>query len=217
MYNFHCHSLLSDGELLPSEVAVRYLAQGFKTIAITDHADYSNIKSLVKSILEFTSHWPVSSGIQVLPGIELTHIPPSQFKSLAAYARKQGIKVIVGHGETSVEPVIKGTNQAALRADIDILAHPGFILDEDILLAKKRGIFLEITTRKGHAQTNSYVIEHALKLGAKLVLSTDSHHPEDIISPEMIITYAREAGLSREHINNIYKEMELFLKKKGGL
>ncbi|MFA5362653.1 MAG: PHP domain-containing protein, partial [Candidatus Omnitrophota bacterium] len=42
MYNLHCHSLLSDGNLLPSEVAVRYLAQGFKTIAITDHADYSN-------------------------------------------------------------------------------------------------------------------------------------------------------------------------------
>ncbi|MFA5362060.1 MAG: histidinol phosphate phosphatase domain-containing protein [Candidatus Omnitrophota bacterium] len=217
MYNLHCHSLLSDGNLLPSEVAVRYLAQGFKTIAITDHADYSNIKFIIKSILEFTGHWPASSGIRVLPGIELTHIPPSQFKPLAAYSRRQGIKIIVGHGETPVEPVIKGTNQAALRADIDILAHPGFIRDEDIQLAKKRGIFLEITTRKGHSQTNSYVVERALKLGAKMVLNTDSHRPEDIIPPEMIITHAREAGLNREHINNIYKEIELFLMKKGGL
>jgi histidinol phosphatase-like PHP family hydrolase len=217
MYNLHCHSLLSDGDLLPSEVAVRYLAQGFKVIAITDHADYSNIKSVLKSITEFTSHWPPNSGIQVLPGVELTHIPPSQFKPLAAFARKQGAKVIVGHGETPVEPVIKGTNQAALRADIDILAHPGLILDEDILLAKKRGIFLEITTRKGHSQTNSYVVERALKLGAKLILNTDSHRPEDIISQEMMITHARESGLSREHIQDIYKEIERFLKKKGCL
>ncbi len=217
MYNLHCHSLLSDGELLPSEVAVRYMAQGFKTIAITDHADYSNIKSVIKAILEFTGHWPSDSGIRVLPGVELTHIPPSQFKPLAAFARKQGIKIIVGHGETPVEPVIKGTNQAALHSDIDILAHPGFILDEDILLARKRGIFLEITTRKGHSQTNSYVVERSLKLGAKMVLNTDSHRPEDIISPEMIITHAREAGLNREHINGIYKEIEQFLKKKGGV
>src|SRR4030042_6939913 len=125
MYNLHCHSLLSDGVLLPSEVAVRYAAVGYKVIAITDHADYSNIRQLTAAIIEFTKRWPKEINIKVLPGIELTHVPPEQFKPLVKIARDAGIKIIVGHGETLMEPVIKGTNRACLEAGVDILAHPG--------------------------------------------------------------------------------------------
>ncbi len=206
MNNFHCHSLLSDGALLPSEVAVRYMAAGYKTIAITDHVDYSNIKFVAEQILEFCRHWPDSCGIKVLPGIEITHVPPEQFKPLAKYARAKGIKIIVGHGETLVEPVIKGTNRAALEADIDILAHPGLISDADVKLAKKNGVFLEITSRRGHCTTNRHVAERALKLGAKLILSTDSHAPEDIITPARLINIARRAGLGQKEISKIHNE-----------
>ncbi len=214
MYNLHCHSLLSDGVLLPSEVAVRYAHAGYHVIAITDHVDYSNIESVIRAILDFSRHWPSNSGIKVLPGIELTHVPPEQFKPLSKYARKQGIKIIVAHGETLVEPVIKGTNRAALEADIDILAHSGLISDEEVLLAKKKNIFLELTSRKGHAQTNPYVAEKALKFGAKLVLNTDSHAPEDIISPEELIKVGLMANLSPKDLDNINQEVIKFLKTK---
>jgi len=214
MYNLHCHSLLSDGALLPSEVAMRYLAAGYQVIAITDHADYSNIKQAVNGILDFTSKWPKNSSIKVLPGIELTHLPLEQFKPLSKYARTKGIKIIVAHGESPVEPVLKGTNRAALEADIDILSHPGLILDEDILLAKKKGIFLEVTSRKGHNMTNDHVIESALKLGAKLILNTDSHKPHDIIRPEQLVSIARKSGLSAAQITKIYADVKEFLKKK---
>lgn len=206
MYNFHCHSLLSDGALLPSEVAVRYMAAGYKAIAITDHVDYSNIKFVTEQILEFCRHWPESRGIKVLSGIEITHLPPEQFKPLAKYARGKGIKIIVAHGQTLVEPVIKGTNRAALEADIDILAHPGLISDADVKLAEKKGIFLELTSRKGHCATNRHVAERALKFGAKLILSTDSHTPEDIISSGRLINIARRAGLNQKQIDSISKE-----------
>ncbi len=216
MYNLHSHSLLSDGVLLPSEVAMRYLALSYKTIAITDHVDYSNIDPAVKAVLEFTRHWPANSQIKVLSGIEITHVPLEQIVPLAKYARKQGIKIIVGHGETIVEPVIKGANRACLEADIDILAHPGLITDEDVKLAKAKGIFLEITARKGHSDANPHVVEQALKLGAKLILNTDSHVPEDIISPQELIRVGERAGLSTKEINNIYKEIEKFLRNKEG-
>lgn len=216
MYNLHCHSLLSDGALLPSEVAVRYAALGYKVIAITDHADYSNIDLTVNAILKFTEHWPKNSmPIKVLAGIELTHLPLEQFKPLAKYARAKGIKVIVGHGETLAEPVIKGTNLAALEADIDILAHPGLIGDAEIKLAKKKGIFLEITSRKSHSDTNPHVIEQALKAGANLILNTDSHTPEDIIAPGELNSVASRAGLSLQDIDNIYKNVSGFLKERG--
>ncbi len=214
MYNLHCHSLLSDGVLLPSEVAVRYLYLGYKVIAITDHADYSNIDLVVSAILEFTKHWPKGSKINVLPGIELTHLPFEQFKPLANYARRRGIKIIIGHGETLVEPVVKGTNRAALGADIDILAHPGLISEAEVKLAKKKGIFLEITCRKGHCNTNAHVAEEALKLGARLILNTDSHAPEDILKPEDLVKVGFRAGLNQKEINNIYQDVEDFLRRK---
>jgi len=218
MYNLHCHSLLSDGVLLPSEVAVRYLSAGYDVIAITDHSDYSNIETGVKSILNFVSHWPKNFKIKVLPGIELTHLPLEQFKPLAKYARRKGIKVIVAHGETLVEPVIKGTNRAALAADIDILAHPGLITEKEVQLAAQKGIFLEITSRQGHANTNPHVVESALKFGAKLILNTDSHLPEDIITPAELKAFGLKSGLSKQNIDNIDKDVEEFLKqilKKG--
>lgn len=211
MYNLHAHTFLSDGALLPSEVAVRYQDKGYKVIAITDHADYSNIKQIAKAIVEFCRRWPKDSGIKILPGIELTHLPPEQFKPLAALARKEGIKIIIAHGETCVEPVAKDTNHLALMADIDILAHPGLISDEDTCLAKEREIFLEITSRSGHCQTNAHVIKQARKFGAKLILNIDSHTPEDIISPVELIKVGLDLGLTQIEIDKIYKDTEEFL------
>jgi histidinol phosphatase-like PHP family hydrolase len=213
MYNLHSHTFLSDGELLPSEVAVRYQAQGYKTIAITDHADYSNIKSVSQAIIKFCHKWPKNSGIKILPGVELTHLPPEQFKLLAAYARKHGIKIIIAHGETPVEPVAQGTNRSALNADIDILAHPGLISDEDTKLAGQRGIFLEITSRRGHSNTNNHVVKQARKFGAKLILNNDSHAPEDIISPNELIQVGIDCGLTQEEINTILKNTEILIEK----
>jgi histidinol phosphatase-like PHP family hydrolase len=214
MYDLHTHSLLSDGVLLPSEIAARYAALGYKAIAICDHADYSNIEFVTDAILKFTKHWPKKAKIKVLPGIELTHLPLEQFKPLAKYARKRGIKIIVAHGESPVEPVAKGTNRAAIEAGIDILAHPGRITDEDVNLAKRKGVFLEITARRGHAKTNAYLVSRTLKAGAKLIINTDSHCPQDIIPPPRLLAVARRAGLSQPHINKMVKEVKKHLTNK---
>jgi putative hydrolase len=213
MYNLHTHSLLSDGVLLPSEIASRYVAKGYQVIAITDHVDYSNIESVVSCILNFTRRWPKKSAIKILPGVELTHLPFEQFKPLAKYARGQGIKVIIGHGETTVEPMAKGTNRAALEADIDILAHPGPITDADVKLAKKKGIFLEVTSRKGHNLSNRHVVKQALKWKAKLILDHDSHRPEDIISCAQLAQVGKSAGLTAKEIAKIFQDVDKFIQK----
>lgn len=215
MFDFHCHSLLSDGELLPTELARRYEVAGYKAIAITDHVDTSNIDNVVDAILKFCSTWPKASKLKIFPGIELTHINLSDFKPLAQLARERGIKVIVGHGETLVEPVIKGTNRAALEADIDILAHPGLISELDCRLAAKRRVLLELTSRKGHSLSNGHVAKMAAKFGAKLVLNNDAHLPPDIISPEQLSKVGLGAGLGKDEIEDIYKNLTIFASKKA--
>ena len=212
MYNLHCHTLLSDGELLPSEIARRFEAKGYKAIAITDHVDMANIKRVIDEIVEFCQAWP-KNRIKILPGIELTHLPPEQFKPLVKYARANGIKVIIGHGETVTEPVVKGTNKKAIESGIDILAHPGMISAEDVKLAKKCGVFLEFTSRHGHCPTNEHVAKMALKIGAKLIINTDSHAPEDIITPDELKQIGLDAGLNKQKIEAIYREETRFIHK----
>ena len=211
MYDLHTHSLLSDGVLLPSEIARRYDEKGYQIIAITDHGDYSNIRTNTRSIIEFCQNWPKNSKIKVLPGIELTHIPLEQFLPLTKFARKAGMKIIIGHGESPVEPVTIGTNRAALLADINILAHPGNISETDALLAKEKGVFLEITSRRGHSQGNSHIAQIARKTGANLIIDNDSHKPEDILSINDLKNAALSAGLSQDEITRIYAAEKKFL------
>jgi putative hydrolase len=213
MINLHSHTIHSDGCLLPSELAVRYAAAGYRALAITDHVDQSNIEAVVRSIVKFCKAWPKSAPIKIIPGVELTHLPLQQFKPLAKYARARGIKVIIAHGETPVEPVIPGTNRAALEADIDILAHPGRITDDDARYARKRKIFLEITSRAGHGSANAHVARQALKFGCRMVLDHDSHRPEDILTPAQTRRIGVKAGLTGKQIDRIYAE----IKKWGGL
>jgi len=49
--DLHTHSIFSDGELVPAETAQRAFAAGYKAIALTDHADYSNIDFIIPRII----------------------------------------------------------------------------------------------------------------------------------------------------------------------
>ena len=108
--------------------------------------------------------------------------------------------------------MLKGTNRAAIEAGVDILAHPGLISDEDIKLAARKDIFLEVTARKSHKDANAYVVEKALKARAKLILNTDSHSPENIISRDDIVKNAMQAGLRPNQITHIYQEVDRFIR-----
>lgn len=215
MIDLHTHSLLSDGELLPSELVRRAAVKGYRAIAITDHVDMSNVdwvvSRLIKDCDELKRYFP----IEIIPGVELTHVPPERIKPLAEEARKLGAKVVVVHGETIVEPVAPGTNLQALHSPIDILAHPGLITEEEVLLAKKNGIMLEISARKGHSLTNGHVAKLALKLGAGLVLNTDAHSPEDLITLDQARNIAMGAGLNEEEFLRLTMNERELLERIG--
>jgi len=198
LIDLHAHSLLSDGTLIPSELVRRYVVAGFEAIAITDHADSSNIDNIVDSLVKVCSELNKYWKIKVIPGVELTHIPLEQFPILTKRARRRGARIVIAHGETPVEPVLEGTNNAAIKACVDILAHPGFIKEEDVVLAKSNNCLLEITTRKGHCNGNQHTACAAKKIGAMLTLDSDSHVPEDIPSGELFEKTARACGLSSE-------------------
>ncbi len=214
MYDFHMHSLFSDGELLPSEILRRFEVKGYKGIAITDHVDDTNLEHVLIPLVNFSKRVNSEKGISLLPGVELTHVRPSQIEPLAQRARSLGAKVIVVHGETIVEPVIKGTNRAAIEAEVDILAHPGLISIEDVLLAKEKGIYLEVTSRAGHSFTNGHVVKLARKIGCKLFINSDTHSPHNILDISMVKKVAKGAGLEEKEVKAIWADMALFIEGK---
>jgi histidinol phosphatase-like PHP family hydrolase len=170
--------------------------KGYRALAITDHVDLSNIDWVISRLVKDCLALKKSFQIEVLPGAEITHVPPESIQSLAEEARRLGAKVVVVHGETIVEPVAPQTNLKALLSPIDILAHPGLITEEEVMLAKRNGIMLEITARKGHSLTNGHVAMLALAAGAGMVLNTDGHSPDDLLSDEQARRIALGAGLS---------------------
>ncbi|MCX8034312.1 MAG: histidinol phosphate phosphatase domain-containing protein [Thermodesulfovibrio sp.] len=214
MIDFHIHSTFSDGELIPAEIVRRAEALGYKALAVTDHADHSNIDLIIPRIVKVFKEIQPYTRVILIPGIELTHVPPEIIPELSKEARKLGAKIIIVHGETLVEPVKKGTNAAAIQSDIDILAHPGLISEEEVKEASDRGIYLEITARKGHSLSNGHVIKLAKKYSAQLVINTDSHSPGDLISKEFAFKILKGAGLSDAEVKRVFKNMEEIARRK---
>ncbi len=211
MIDLHTHTIFSDGKLIPSELVRRAEFAGLKAIGITDHVDFSNIDFIIPRIVDVAEKLNRVSRVKVIPGAEITHVPPSQIAAIAAKARLAGAKIVIVHGETIVEPVAQGTNSAALDADIDILAHPGLISQEDVITAKEKGIFLEISARKGHSLTNGHVARLASESGAPVVINTDSHGPGDLIDEKMAIKIVLGAGLTEADYKIMQKNAASFL------
>ncbi|MGB9716384.1 MAG: histidinol phosphate phosphatase domain-containing protein [Thermodesulfovibrionales bacterium] len=213
MIDLHTHSLFSDGELLPSELIRRAEVIGYKAIAITDHVDPSNIDFVIPRIVNAIKKIKGFFSIEVIPGAEITHVPPQIISELVKEARHLGAKIVVVHGETIVEPVAPGTNRAAIEAQADILAHPGIISTEDLLFAKDKGVTLEITSRKGHCLSNGYVAKEAMKFGVPLCINTDAHSPSDLITKEMAIKILKASGIDGNRIEMLFENSKSIVEK----
>jgi putative hydrolase len=207
MIDLHTHTIFSDGELVPAEHLRRVEFLDYEAVAITDHADSSNLDFIIPRIVKVAEDLNRFSKTKLLPGIELTHIPPQMYSELVLWAKELGAKIIVGHGETVMEPVYAGTNLAAIQAGVDILAHPGFITKDEALLAAEKGVFLELTGRKGHSLTNGHVAQIAADTGALLVVNADAHGPGDFMTAKMAETVALGAGLDMERYEKLRRDM----------
>ncbi len=194
--DFHMHSILSDGELIASEIARRADALGHQAIAITDHVDKTNLKFAVSGLVEAARDINSLWEIRLLVGVELTHVPYQTIGELAKVAKKLGANIVVVHGETPAEPVLPGTNGAAVRCRyVDILAHPGMLSLDDARIAAEAGKYAEITAKAGHDRGNPHVAKVCAEVGLKMLVNSDFHTPRDFITQERALGIATEAGM----------------------
>jgi histidinol phosphatase-like PHP family hydrolase len=213
--DLHTHSILSDGVLLPEELARRLEVFGLASFALTDHAGPSNLRDIVEKTREASRYVSQSFSIRMLAGVELTHVHPKDIPGLAREARRRGAQIVVVHGETLVEPTREGTNMAACScADVDILAHPGMLGKAEVAEARRNGVFIELTSRQGHCLGNGLVAR--LCPPDMLLLNSDTHAPSDFVSEAFALRCAAAAGLPEEDVSVVVRENPARLLKKRG-
>ncbi len=216
MIDLHSHTLFSDGELGIDELVRRAEVAGYRGLVVSDHVDGSLIDLVLPRLVKEAAHLTKLTGIWVVPGCELTHCRREDIASLVKEARALGAKLVTVHGETLAEPVIEGTNRAAIEAGADLLAHPGLIRAEDVKLAVERGVMLEISGRKGHCLSNGHVARTAREFGAKLYFGSDSHTPADLVSRSQAERICRGAGLSGPEVQEMFERAEAIVRKALG-
>lgn len=217
LYDFHTHTFLSDGVLSPIEQVRRAQVNGYTAIGLTDHAGLADAEETLRSLVAACRTARLHMGMMAIPGVELTHLPPAAIAEAAAWARAHGAELIIVHGETIVEPTAPGTNHAAVTCSaVDILAHPGFLSEEDARLAAANGVFIEVTARGGHNTTNGHVVNVGRRVGARFLVNSDGHEPKNLLDEAFARQVALGAGLSEdEAFQTLHENPRLLLQRLG--
>jgi len=213
MIDLHTHSFLSDGALLPEELVRRCEVQGYRLMAITDHVGISTAETVIPQLVRFCRSIRNKGGVTVRPGAEITHVRPELIARAVKLSRKAGAEIVIGHGETIVEPVLDGTNRALIDAGIDVVAHPGLIRLSDAQQAAKKGVALEISARKGHSLTNGHVVLMGRKTGATLVFGSDGHAPGDYPTRDHAERVALGAGMTADEVAALFANTERLFRR----
>lgn len=214
MIDLHTHTLLSDGALIPAEHIRRAEYAGYRILGFSDHADMSNIPIILPQVLTAARWENKLNRLTVLAGVELTHVRPEHIQAATELARKTGAHYVAVHGETIAEPVVAGTNHAAIAAGVDILAHPGLITLEDAKFAAANNVLLEISGKRGHCLTNGHVLQMARAAGAKLIFGSDAHDEDQMPSREYAEKIMRGAGMTEEEIAAAFANAEQFARHR---
>ncbi|HUY60982.1 MAG TPA: histidinol phosphate phosphatase domain-containing protein [Candidatus Dormibacteraeota bacterium] len=199
LFDFHTHTTLSDGSADPLTMARRCLANGYGAYVCSDHVDDRTVADRVPQIVAACRQVAAELAIPAIPAVEITRVDASLIARVAAAARRLGAELVVVHGETLGDRPQPGVNLAAVRcAEVDILAHPGLITAAAAAAARETGVLLEVTAANFHGMTNGHVVRIATAEGAALLIDSDAHRPEALLTSERIDQVLVGSGLTPE-------------------
>jgi putative hydrolase len=218
VFDFHTHTTISDGHADALHMARRCQQNGYAAYVCSDHVDEGTVGSRVPEIVEACRQVADELGISAIPAVEVTRVAPARVAKVAAQARSLGALLVVVHGETLGDFPQPGLNLAATRCpDVDILGHPGLISYEEAELARINQIHLEISASGLHGLTNGHVAKVALEVGASLVLDSDAHRPESLLTPERAHQVLAGSGLTLEGVTQVAELAPFSVLKRRGI
>jgi putative hydrolase len=215
-YDFHSHTYLTDGRTSATDMWCEANVLGHRALAVTDHVALEDSKPLLDRLRQEAAAWE-GEELTTLIGVEVTMVPPRKIPDVVRAARHAGAEIVIVHGETLANPVPKGTNRAAVELnDVDVLAHPGFLTREEAELAKAHDVILELSARAAHMVTNGHVARTALEVGNDLVVDSDAHDTDQLVSASLARQVARGAGVPESTVTRVLQETPQRLLKRCG-
>src|SRR5437764_7946397 len=88
LYNFHSHTTHSDGGLSPVELLRWAVVGGYAALGVTAHAGLAELEFLAEQLGESCRLAQEGWGIQAIPGVGLTHLPPALIRDAARRANE---------------------------------------------------------------------------------------------------------------------------------
>lgn len=215
------HTTASDGEASLEEMIEACRARGYDYCAITDHSkrvtmanglDPKRLRAQWKAI----DAWNAShAGFTVLKSVELDILESGRMDLPdAVLAEADYVVASVHYGMTqSKQALTRRLLGAIAHPHVDAIGHPtgrlllrreSFPLDFDAVAraAAEHGCLLELNGHPERMDLPDTLAAAAKALGVRFVLSTDSHHPNNLAFMRYAVDLARRAGLEAGDIVN---------------
>ncbi len=173
-------------------------------MAITDHASPANLEGVIAAAKRDCRIAEQEWGLVCIAGVEITHVPPAAINQVAREAADAGAELVCVHGETIVEPVEAGTNRAAIESEyVHVLVHPGLLSPELAQTAREAKTMMELSARRGHSLTNGHLANVCREAGVQMLVNSDAHAPDELLSEALARRVARGAGANADETEAI--------------
>jgi putative hydrolase len=219
-FNFHTHTLYSDGECLASSIAEAAEASGLAAVAITDHGPELSVgidPAKIPLMLQDIESAREDANIPVLAGMEANVVNIAGAIDLDdEVIKKLDILVIGLHtlGAQTQEELARNYFLAIMNAmrnnRVDVIAHPFRLhnnlapylspedIDEFAKLAAEKGIAIEINSK--YRVPSEEFLRACLREGVKLSIGTDAHTTAEVGMVDWQMAMLKRIGASENDL-----------------
>jgi len=216
------HTNTTDGKATIDEMAQAARARGYEYIAITDHSkrvmmahglDPAGLRAQWKAIDAWNA--AAGRGFTILKSVEMDILESGELDLPDdVLAEADYVVATIHYGITQPEKEITRRMLGAIRHRwVDAIGHPTgrilgkrepYPLDFDAVAraAAAEGCLLELNGHPDRMDLPDTLAAAAKQLGARFVLSTDSHQPGNLAFMKYAVDLARRAGLEAKDILN---------------
>lgn len=226
--DLHMHSNWSDGRATIEEMALSAKKLGYEYVAITDHSPSSRIagglsvERLYEKKKEVEAVNKKVKGINVLMGAEVDIKGDGSLDYPDDVLRDLDVVLVSIHSgfkmdrDSMTKRIIKALQNPLSHS----LTHPtGRLIgereayqvdiDEVIRAVKKYGKAIELNSHYMRLDLNDINIRKAIDSGAKILISTDSHHPDHLGMIRLGVATARRGWAEKNDVLNTMPFEEL--------
>ena len=219
-FDFHTHTLYSDGECLASSIAEAAEASGLAAVAITDHGPELSVginPAKIPLMLQDIKSAREDASIPVLAGMEANVVNTDGAIDLNdEVIKKLDILVIGLHtlGTPMQEELARNYFLAIMNAmrnnRVDVIAHPFRLhnnlapylspedIDEFVKLAAENEVAIEINSK--YRVPSEEFLRTCLKEGVKLSIGTDAHTTAEVGMVDWQMAMLKRIGASEEDL-----------------